>query len=412
MHVRHPVWLRKVSVPGAEAFAFLFALESFSRAVLATVIPLEVLRHVGDAQKVSLLFFLASFAGLGASFAVPWLVRRTARRWVYSAGGIFLILAAGLLGSNVFEGVVAGLVFRLFGVVALTSCLSLYIMDHIDRRELNRSEPMRLFYSAGAWSLGPFVGVYLWREVADGAPFALSICFSIAMLAYFWFLRLSDSKLLQAAKRPVPNPLRNVKRYSAQPRLVLAWLISLGRNVWWVMFFIYAPIYAVTSGLGELVGGLIVSAGTGFMFIMPLFGAYLRRVGLRRLFVGGFLMAGLLTLAAVVAHGDPRLVLALLLGGALCMVSLDAGGNVLFLAAVRPSERPEMTPVYSTYRDMSELAPPGVFALLLKFFELPVVFLAGGATMVALAGLSLRIHPRLGRAKPATQVSVAPAAGR
>jgi hypothetical protein len=44
-----------------------------------------------------------------------------------------------------------------------------------------------------------------------------------------------------------------------------------------------------------------------------------------------------------------------------------------------------MTTVYATYRDASQLAPPGIFALLLKMFSLPVVFVAGAAGMLALS---------------------------
>ena len=41
LNVRHPVWL-SAEQPGANAFALLFLLESFARASLTTVIPLQV----------------------------------------------------------------------------------------------------------------------------------------------------------------------------------------------------------------------------------------------------------------------------------------------------------------------------------------------------------------------------------
>ena len=397
MHVRHPVWLRRAGAPGAEAFAILFTLESFTRALLATIIPIEALRHLGDAQQVSVLFFAISFVGVAGSFTVPWLVRRTARRWVYSAGGLVLIGAPVFLGSESLFGLVVGMAFRVLGTVTLAICLNLYIMDYISRRDFSRSEPLRLFYSAGAWSLGPFLGVYLAQEVGSWATYALSIICGSALLAYFWILRLRDDPALRQFPGPTPSPLRNIARYSRQPRLVLAWLVSLGRNVWWVMFFIYTPIYAVTSGLGELVGGLLVSAGTAFLFLMPIFGWAVRRYGLRTVMVLGFLGSAALTLTTVAVLASPWLVVALILGAALSMSALDASGNILFLAAVHPNERPEMTTVYSTYRDMAEMGPPGLFSLLLRYFELPAVFVASGCAMFLLAGLSRKIHPRLGR---------------
>ena len=41
IHVRHPIWLEAVARPGIGAFALLFTIESFARATLATVIPLQ-----------------------------------------------------------------------------------------------------------------------------------------------------------------------------------------------------------------------------------------------------------------------------------------------------------------------------------------------------------------------------------
>ena len=36
IHVRHPIWLEGVARPGIGTFAFLFAIESFARAILVT----------------------------------------------------------------------------------------------------------------------------------------------------------------------------------------------------------------------------------------------------------------------------------------------------------------------------------------------------------------------------------------
>ena len=72
---------------------------------------------------------------------------------------------------------------------------------------------------------------------------------------------------------------------------------------------------------------------------------------------------------------------------------IDGAGNVPFLRSVRVWERPEMTGVFTTYRQMAQFAPPGFFAILLKMFELPAVFVASGIGMLILAGFT-RYLPR------------------
>jgi hypothetical protein len=86
--------------------------------------------------------------------------------------------------------------------------------------------------------------------------------------------------------------------------------------------------------------------------------------------------------------------LVLLMAG-LCVGTLDGVGNVLFLRAVHPYERAEMTAVFVSYRDVAQLIPPGIFALLLLFMPLSSVFAASGVAMLALASLTRYIPRRL-----------------
>src|SRR3546814_9940748 len=81
--------------------------------------------------------------------------------------------------------------------------------------------------------------------------------------------------------------------------------MTTGRNVWWVVYFIYVPVYAVESGLGAEVGGAIVSMGTGFMFLAPITGRLVRRVGLRRVFLCGYLLGSVSTFLVAAASGHP-----------------------------------------------------------------------------------------------------------
>jgi len=161
------------------------------------------------------------------------------------------------------------------------------------------------------------------------------------------------------------------------------------------MFFVYAPIYAVNAGFDEIVSGAIVSVGTAAQFLVPAWGWVARRYGVRRLLIGGYTAAGIATIGVSLLAGIPWAAAFILICAAFSASTIDGVGNVPFMRAVRPFERPEMTSVFLTYRDSSRLAPPGVFSLLLKVFELPVVFVVGGVGMLVLAFYSRYIPRRL-----------------
>lgn len=395
MHVNHPIWLRTVSTPGAVVFAIMFALESLARASLATVIPLQAYGLLQEARDVSVLYFGVGATGLIGSFTIPLLIRRFRRRWVYSMGVGFFILAAALLATGTLAGQVSGMLVRAFATASTNIALSLYVMDYIRKRDLVRSEPLKLMFSAFAWTGGPFLGVFLYREVAPWAPEAVSAGSAALLLAYFWYLRLQENPAVAAATRPPPNPIKSIARFLAQPRLRLAWLIPFGRSSWWAMFFVYPPLYMVQSGVGELAGALLVSVGNALLIFTPLVGRAAERYGLRRLIIGALAAAGICSLLAVVFFAVPAAVAASLLGAAIAAAVLDAVGNIPFLRSVHPYERPQMTTVFRTYIDFSELLPAALFALMLTFFDMRAVFATSGIVMLGIALIARHLPRRM-----------------
>ena len=394
--LRRPAAWAALTRVGGPSFVALFAIDALSRAILVTVVAFEALALLGgDAQKVSVLYFAISAAGLAASFALPWLIKRLGRSAALGMSCLALVVAAGLFVSHTLAGLTIGLTLAFLGSSANSICLNLCVLDHIPRRDLSRFEPLRAVFGAVSWAIGPVLGVYLNTQVAGELPFALSAGFAITLFAYFRFLGITEKPLRNPAAKA--NPLRFVTRYAAQPRLVLAWLLVTGRECWWVTFFIYTPILAVSQGLSEETGGLIVSAGIGTLLLIPFWGWMGRRHGVRRLLIVGYAVCGAITMTVAAASGLPWLIAALIVAAAFSAGAVEGAGNVPFLRAVRPRTRAEMLTVYSTYRGVSSIVTPATFAAILHIFALPSVFFVAGAIMVSLSALSRYIPRRLGQ---------------
>ena len=168
-------------------------------------------------------------------------------------------------------------------------------------------------------------------------------------------------------------------------RLVLAWLLSVGRAAWWNMFYIYAPIYAVATGLGEEAGGIIASVGSAGLFTVTFWGWVGRRKGIRWLLVFGYVVTGFFSVLVGGAMALPMVGAVLLVAAAFAASITDGAGNVPFLRSVRARERAEMTSVYATYRESARLSMPALYSVLLLVFPLPAVFVASGGLMFLLA---------------------------
>ena len=395
MYMRMPIWLAALKSPGAGAFATLFGLESSARAILATLVIVDLQRMTGSAEGTSEVIFLVAGFGLCANFTIPHLARLIGRRWVYTTGGISLILASLLMMGQTLPLQIGGMALRVFGVVCFNICLNLYLLDTLKGQQLNRLEPLRMFAAALPWTIGPALGVQLATSAAHWVPLVVSQAFTLVLLVFFWVLRTREDSPLPVMRRPPPNPLRHIWSFLSRPRMRLSYAIAITRSTYWSMLFTYGPIYCIETGLGAVVGGYLVSAANLFLFGAPLIGLLGRRVGIRRLIIAGFCLTALSGFCAAAFAGLPWLGAAFLLLGGFGAFVLDVTGNLPFLRLVRPSERQTMTPIFATYREFSDCVPPGVFSILLRYFPLQVVFLATGIAQAAAALYATRLPRRL-----------------
>jgi len=393
--IHSPILLANVEDTKARAFVFLFTCDAFARAILITLVPLQAYALFDAAQVVSVVYFLVAIAGLAASLTVPLVLHWMRRRWVLTIGALAQIGSALLFALGTKASLVAGLALQALAMAMLDVVVNLYMLDHIPRRRLNVFEPRRLLFAGSAFAAGPWVGVYLARNVAEDLTYLIAALAALTMLTYFWTLRLADNPSLQAGVVPPPSPLKFVPRFAAQPRLVLAWVLALGRNGWWVMNFIYAPIYVISAGYRPEVGGALVSLGLAPMLLVRVWGRIGHRFGVRNLLTWAYGLTGLLSLAAAAAAiaGVPILAMALICLAAFSATVIDGAGNVPFLRAVRHYERAAMTSVFMTFRHVGALLVPGVLALVLWVLPLPWVFAVGGLMALGMAGLS-RYLPR------------------
>jgi len=386
-----------LTTPGAVVFAVMFTLDSLARATLITITVNQAYLLLGDKSAVNLLYSGVYATSLCVSFAIPDLIRRFRRRWVYSMGVLLTVMAALQLSAGTLAGQIGGMLsYALAGSITSVT-LQLYMMDYIARRDFVLSEPLRLVFSAAAWGAGPFLGVWLNQRLGGGTAEALSAASAAILLGYFWYLRMTENPAVAAATRPPPRPLASIRRFLAQPRLRLGWFIAFGRSTWWSMFFVIPPLYLTDSlgtERGHFCGGLLVSAGNILLVITPVIGRIAARHGIRRPIVVAFVGLGGFTILAAMFLESPLAVGLCLLGGAVCAVILDALGNIPFIRAVRPLERPQMATVFRSYADLSSLMPAAVFSLLLLTFDnVAVVFVASGLFALAV-GWVARHLPR------------------
>ena len=67
---------------------------------------------------------------------------------------------------------------------------------------------------------------------------------------------------------------------------------------------------------------------------------------------------------------------------------------------VKPSERTEMSAIYSSFRDVSSVVTPGMAWAVLAVAPTAAIFTASGALMGMAYLIAGKLHPRLGTPRP------------
>lgn len=385
MEIRFPMWLRVVERPGAREFAVLSAIEAFSRAVIAGVIPLEAHVLLVEAQTISLAYAGVGIVAFATSFMVPLVLLRIRRKWIFSAGTLCMVAAPLLMLLSQALPFVTALQVRSLAVVCVNIALNLYILDYIRRKDFVATEPLRLAFLGISWFIGPALGIFLYSRLGLLPVCLLSASFALFALGYFWYLRIVENPTVAPARQRPPMPWNNIRRYLAQPRLRLAWIIPFGRSTFWTTFFVYPPLYIVQQGGGDAVVAVMLSAGQGLLFFAPFFGRIGLRHGIRRIIIGAAVLSGLIAIGAGLAQPGPMVTAVLFVCAALGATALDALGNIPFLRAVHHYERSEMTSVFRTYIEASQLLPAAAYAAVLTVAPLPSVFVVLGTVLLVSA---------------------------
>ncbi|MBS34666.1 MAG: hypothetical protein CMO26_01925 [Thiotrichales bacterium] len=375
-------------LPGGSSIAFTTALAvlyiptGLVRGMMISLLPLLVLDMLGTAQRVSVLYLGVGVGGIVVALLLPKLIRSFGDRRVFQLGGAMIVVSMCVLTVAKPAWLLAGMLLHVFGVACLEMSLVLFLLTALKREHYKYFEGMRVACAASGFVVGPVLSIGLYDHVSPVAPFMLTLVFALIALAYARRLGLGERVTADAPMGS--NPFTYMKRFLAQPRLVLAWSLSLCRYTWWVMFFIYVPIYASSSGLGGFVGGIIVSVGTAATIFAPAWGRLGRRIGLRQLYTIGFASTGVASVVAFATAGFPAVCAVVLVVSAVLASLPDGASHIPFYRAARSRERAEMSGVYATHRETGQLLPPGLFSLLLKFMPLPAVFISGGLMMLVM----------------------------
>ena len=144
----------------------------------------------------------------------------------------------------------------------------------------------------------------------------------------------------------------------------------------------------VEAGLPTWVAGGLLSLASALLLVSPLIRRIAVRSGTRLTIICALLLVGSSILMLYLIGQARPIGLLFWVSAALGGVTLDVLGNIPFMRMVKPRERTEMTMIFSTWREGSQLLTPLLVSAVLLFapfeiFYLLLALLLFGAAIMA-----------------------------
>jgi len=267
----------------------------FAYSFIDTIWALYIDSLVHSVFLVGVISSFLSFVVFVSYFFVIPLVERRDKVKLYSVSLLVFVVAYLIFSftSSLLVVLLVSLPLAFFESLRCTS-FGIIVKDFSSPRNLSKNEGVLYSVENVAWVLGPLIAGYVLSGFGFGMVFLLSALF--AFCAYF-VLRKSHFSDMKIKKRIDGDMWKNFCDFFRDRNRVFAYLFSGGVSAWWVLIYVFIPVYVVGQGYSELlIGYFLFAVAVPLVLTETYFGAISARFGFKRLFRFGYLIVAVVSL--------------------------------------------------------------------------------------------------------------------
>ncbi len=260
------------------------------------------------------------------------------------------------------------------------------VKDNSDKRELARDEGVLYSVYNTGWLLGPLVVGFIASKFSYSGVFIGAAMFLLLALYFFWIFHIVDHN---RKKHVDKNILKNFFDFFKKKDRVIAYALGGGVNFWWVLIYLYMPLYIYEQGfdIWMLSGFFIVVLLPAVIFAYP-FARLANRIGFRKIFVIGF---SILAITSFISFFLTNIywIFGLLIIGGIGISMLESTTEAYFFDVSKEGEAYRFYAPYNTTIDANHLIAKFVPSFLLIYLPFRFVFILFAVFMAGFAVLSL-----------------------
>lgn len=386
MHIHKRGHFSEINQVGIVGFFTTFAL-----AAITTIWAVYLDSYIHNASYVGFLTAIWAIIGtITFIYGVPLIERQNKVKTYTSILGLLILSYLAfyffphlyvIIGLGILVTILGSLRISLYGII---------VRGKSKDKSVSKNEGYIYALLNVAFILAPLVAGYLAAQLGFRSVFlfgAALIFLSIISLRCFHVKEIKT-------KNPIDKkPLKLFFTFFKDKNKRLAYILGGGIDFWWVLIYVFIPIFMYEHGLGDKILGYFLAAiGVPLVLSEYATGKIANKKGFKTLFMSGYTILGL---AALTCFFIPNIYLILLI---LVLASFGAAmteptTEAYFFDIVKKTDRERFYPSYNTAINVSSFFARALSALVLLILPFKFVFILYAAVMFAVALLSSRVKP-------------------
>ncbi len=288
--------------------------------------------------------------------------------------------------SNVVAIIILGFLVAILGSLRV-SLYGIIVRDVSKDKEVSKNEGFIYTLLNVAWFIAPIIAGYIASELG------MKIVFLVAAIMFFITLllvKIFGIKDERTTKKIDKKPFKVFLDYFKNKNRVFAYLLGGGIDFWWVLIYIYVPIFLFDYGLDEATIGVFLGA-----VILPLvlieykIGKIANIKGFKKIFLIGFLILGVASLSCFFIT-NIYVILAILVLSSIGAAMIEPTSEAYFFDVIKKNERDKFYPIYNTTINTSSIVARILAALILLILPFNYIYLLFAVVMFCVAYFSTR----------------------
>jgi MFS family permease len=379
-----------ISFTGIARLSIISFIVSIAYAIVDTIwaVYLEGIFH-----NISLVSFISAFLTVIAFFSyfffIP-IIEKYSKSKLYMLSLIFIGITyiAFALSRSLFIFFVAAISLTIFTTLRINS-FGIIVRDKSHRKNLSRNEGLLYTFFNAAWVVGPLISGFVSEQYGINFVFMLS---SVFILLGLFLFKISGIRNANIKKKTNENIIKNFFAFFKSRDRFLAYVIGGGVNFWFILIYLYMPLYILQSGLTEIwIGYFLFAAAIPTILLEFPMAKLAGRVGFKRIFKTGFLILAFSSIACFFV-GNIYIIMAILVFAAIGISMIEPTTEAYFFDILKTkSEESRYYGPYNTTIDVNNFVGKMLAGVILIFLPLKFIFIFFSIFMFAYFVVSCRI---------------------